>query len=95
MIQGNIGGTKILVKEVIKKETTTKTGIILTAVAKDPQITGDVIQIGRLVASDPFETAVGERILFYPHSAQRFKIGDDEVMLLDNKDILFRFTPTS
>jgi co-chaperonin GroES (HSP10) len=93
MINGNIGSTKVLLKEVVKKESTTKSGIIISAIAKDPQITGDIIQIGSAVLADPDGARVNERVLFYPHAAQRFNIGDEPVMLLDCKEILFRFTP--
>jgi co-chaperonin GroES (HSP10) len=91
MIQGSINPTKILVREVEKKEAVTKSGIILTNIAvKDPQICGEIAQLG---SSVPPEWKISERVLFYPHSAQKFRIDEDEVMLLDFNDVLFKYLP--
>jgi len=96
MITGNINATKILVREIEKKESITKSGIILTNVAsKSPQIEGVVIQNGAGLPNVPVETKIGDHVLFYPNSAQRFEIGETPVMLLDCRDILFRFTPVA
>jgi co-chaperonin GroES (HSP10) len=94
MRQGSINATKILVREVEKKEAVTKAGIILTNIAvKEPQICGEVIQVGSgLLPNVPMETKIGERVLFYPNAAQKFNIDEDSVMLLDCRDILFRYT---
>jgi Chaperonin 10 Kd subunit. len=95
MIQGNIGRTKLLLKEVPKpEEKKTGAGLILLSTKNDPQIAADCIQCGEgLLPSIPMDVKVGERVLFYPHSAQRFNILDEPVILLDVRDVLFRFVP--
>jgi co-chaperonin GroES (HSP10) len=93
MIQGNIGATKILCKEIIKDEKTTKSGLIIPNISKDPQTIATVIQVGSGTTAFPMETKVGERVIFYPIAAQRFNIEDEQVLLLDNRDILFKFIP--
>ena len=95
MIQGNIGRTKLLLKEVPKpEEKKTGAGLILLTTKNDPQIAGDVLQTGEgMLPSVPMDVKVGERVLFYPHSAQKFNIGDTPVMLLDVREVLFRFVP--
>ena len=93
MIKGNISATKVLLKEVIKAEKRTAAGLIVPVIGKELQITGEIIQIGSGTSSIPMEAKVGEHVLFYPNAAQRFHIEDDLVMLLDARDILFRFKP--
>jgi co-chaperonin GroES (HSP10) len=95
MIQGNIGATKILLKEIPKKEQKTQAGLVILASKADPQISGTVIQTGTgLPPNFPMEVKIGETCLFFPHSAQRFNIGEEPVLLIDVRDVLFRYFPS-
>jgi co-chaperonin GroES (HSP10) len=93
MIEGYINPTKVLCREQAKEERKTQSGIFIPAVGKDPQITATVVQVGSGIASFPMEVRVGERVLFYPHAAQRFNLGDEPMLLVDARDILFRYVP--
>ena len=87
MIQGNILPTKLLCKEVVK-EKVSKGGILLPGTSRDPEIVGEVLQIG---SSPLIEIKVGERVIFYPSSAQRFEIDGNPFMLVENRDVLFHY----
>lgn len=89
MIQGQILPTKLLCKEVVK-EKVSKGGILLPGTSRDPEITAEVIQIG---SSPLTEVKVGERIIFYPNAAQRFNLGEEQLLLVENRDILFHYFP--
>ena len=94
MVQGFIGATKVLLKEIEKKEKQTTSGLVLLASKADPQISGTAIQVGSGISpSVPMQVEVGDTCLFYPHAAQRFNIGDEPVLLVDCRDILFRYKP--
>lgn len=89
MINGDILPTKLLLKEV-EKPTTTKSGIILSTISREPQITGTVIKLGSAVK----EISIGQRVIYYPNAALRFELPDGETaMLLENRDVLYYYQP--
>lgn len=78
-------GENVLVK-VIKKDTKTKSGIILpeTAAEDRPQ-QGKVVAIG---ASKDIKVRKGEVVIFAKYSGTEIKINDEEHLILKNEDIL-------
>jgi co-chaperonin GroES (HSP10) len=97
MITGNILPSKVLAKRILKKEKVTKTGIIIAEVVqKEINVTAEVVMIGSGVAKIlDSELEIGQTMLFSPHACQRFNLEDQEMLLVDSKDILFYFTPES
>jgi len=74
-------------------ETTTAGGIVLPDSAKDKPARGRVVSIGdgRLLdngSRSPFQVKVGDRVLFRSYAGETFKIGDDELLLMREDEIL-------
>ncbi len=74
-------------------ETTTAGGIVLPDSAKDKPARGRVVSIGdgRLLDNgtrSPFQVKVGDRVLFRSYAGETFKIGDDELLLMREDEIL-------
>ncbi len=86
-------GDKILVKraEALDK---TDTGIYLPESAKDQPKEGKVIAVGNGVLNKktgeymPFTVREGDQVIFSSYSGTEVKIGDDEMLILSEDDIL-------
>ena len=86
-------GDKILVKraEALDK---TDTGIFLPESAKDQPKEGKVIAVGNGVLNKqtgeymPFTVRKGDQVIFSSYSGTEVKIGDDEMLILSEDDIL-------
>ena len=86
-------GDKILVKraEALDK---TDTGIYLPESAKDQPKEGKVIAVGNGVLNKqtgeymPFTVRKGDQVIFSSYSGTEVKIGDDEMLILSEDDIL-------
>jgi len=89
MIQGNILATKILVRKEEIKETKTSSGIFIPQTRQSPNISGTVVLTGTGTEAVPMVVKEGQTILYYERSAQPVKIGDDELFLLDVREVLF------
>jgi len=73
--------------------TTTAGGIVLPDSAKDKPARGRVVSIGdgRLLDNgtcSTFQVKVGDRVLFRSYAGETFKIGDDELLLMREDEIL-------
>ena len=84
-MKGKVIGGKVLVKE-IKPEEKTKGGIYKPATQKRNQLEGEIVSTGA-----DAEVKVGERIIFIKHIGVKFTIDDEEFILINEKDILFRY----
>ena len=74
-------------------ETTTKTGIIIPDSATEKPNQGEVLAVGKGVLTDKGElralaVTVGERILFGKYSGTEIKIGEEELLVMKESDIL-------
>lgn len=74
-------------------ETTTAGGIVLPDSAQDRPARGKIISVGdgRLMddgTRSPFQVKVGDRVIFSSYSGETFKIGDDELLLMCEDEIL-------
>ncbi len=86
-------GDKILVKraEALDK---TDTGIYLPESAKDQPKEGKVIAVGNGILNKktgeymPFTVREGDQVIFSSYSGTEVKIGDDEMLILSEDDIL-------
>jgi chaperonin GroES len=74
-------------------ETTTSGGIVLPDTAKDKPARGKVVSVGdgRLLddgTRSPFQVKVGDRVIFSSYAGETFKVGDDELLLMREDEIL-------
>ncbi|MEN6452238.1 MAG: co-chaperone GroES [Thermoguttaceae bacterium] len=77
-------------------ETTTRGGIVLPDTAKDKPARGKIVSVGngRMLESGsraPFQVKVGDRVLFSSYAGEEFKVGDRELLLMREEDILAVF----
>jgi len=81
---------------VIRRETAeekTKGGLYLPDTAKDKPARGTVVSIGegRLLDNgtrSTFQIKEGDKVLFLSYAGEEFKIGDDELLLMRESDVL-------
>jgi chaperonin GroES len=86
-------GDKILVKRADPLDKT-DAGIYLPESAKDKPKEGKVVAVGDGVLNKetgtymPFTVKKGDRVIFTSYSGSEVKIGDDEMLILSEEDIL-------
>ena len=85
-------GDRLVVQREASEERTAG-GILLPDSAKDKPARGRVVSIGdgRLLDNgtrSPFQVKVGDRVLFRSYAGETFKIGDDELLLMREDEIL-------
>ncbi len=76
-----------------ESETVTAGGIVLPDSAKDKPTRGKIISVGegRLLESgalSPLQVKVGDRVLFTSYAGEQFKLGDRELLLMREEDVL-------
>ncbi|HHI76536.1 MAG TPA: co-chaperone GroES [Gammaproteobacteria bacterium] len=77
----------------IDAETTTAGGIIIPDNAQEKPIQGEVIAVGDgAILEDgsrrPLDLKVGDRVLFGKYSGTEVKLGDEEVLVMRESDIM-------
>ncbi len=81
-----------LVIEREESEEVTAGGIVLPDAAKDKPARGKVVSVGdgRMLktGSAPFQVKVGDRVLFSSYAGEEFKVGDRELLLMREEDVL-------
>jgi chaperonin GroES len=86
-------GDKILVKRA-EAQDKTESGIFLPESAKDKPKEGKVIAVGSGILNKntgeymPFTVRDGDKVIFSTYSGTEVKIGDDEMLILSEDDIL-------
>ena len=85
-------GDRILVKR-IKEEEKTKGGIIIPDTAKEKPQEGKVVAVGKGKYSEdgkliPIEVKAGDKILFGKYSGTEVKVGDEELLVMREEDIM-------
>ncbi len=86
-------GEKILVKRA-EAQGKTDAGIYLPESAKDQPKEGKIIALGNGVLNKdtgeymPFTVKKGDRVIFTSYAGTEVKIGDDEMLILSQDDIL-------
>jgi co-chaperonin GroES (HSP10) len=84
-MNGSILKSKVLVRPFAVKESKTSSGIIIPEISRPSQTGGTVILTG-----DPDSQAkIGNKVLFSPHAFQQVVIEEEDLMLVDHKDLLF------
>lgn len=85
-------GDRVVVEREVG-ESKTAGGIVLPDSAKEKPTRGKVIALGngRLLddgSRTAFQVKVGDRILFTTYAGEQFKLGEDELLLMHESDIL-------
>ncbi len=86
-------GDKILVKRA-EAQDKTESGIYLPESAKDQPKEGKVVALGSGILNKetgkymPFTVSKGDRVIFSSYSGTEVKIGDDELLILSEDDVL-------
>ena len=76
-----------------ESETTTAGGIVLPDTAKEKPKRGKIVSVGngRLLddgSRAKLQVAVGDCVLFSAYAGEEFKLGDQELLLMHEEDIL-------
>ena len=71
----------------------TKSGIVLPDTAKEKPQQGEILAVGpgRILDSgdrSKMDVAAGDRVLFAKYAGTEFKLEEDELLILSEKDIL-------
>lgn len=85
-------GDRVVVKPLAREEVT-KSGIVLPDTAKEKPQQGEVLAVGpgRILDNGErvqMDVAVGDRVLFAKYAGTEFKLDDEELLILSEKDIL-------
>jgi chaperonin GroES len=85
-------GDRVVVKP-LDREETTKSGIVLPDTAKEKPQQGEVVAVGpgRVLDSGDrvsLDVSIGDKIIFAKYSGTEFKLEEDELLILNERDIL-------
>ena len=85
-------GARVVVRP-LGREDTTKSGIVLPDTAKEKPQRGTVIAAGAGRRDDdgdriPLDVSVGDQVLFAKYAGTEFKLDDEDLLILSEKDIL-------
>ncbi len=85
-------GDRVVVKA-LEQEEKTRGGIVLPDTAKEKPQEGEVVAVGAGRTLDSGETVsvaveAGQRILFAKYAGTEVKLGDEELLILSEKDVL-------
>jgi chaperonin GroES len=75
------------------REETTKSGIVLPDTAKEKPQRGTIVAAGQGRRDDdgnriPLDVEIGQQVLFAKYAGTEFKLDDEELLILAEKDIL-------
>ena len=85
-------GDRVVVKPIAREEMT-KSGIVLPDTAKEKPQEGEIIAAGpgRLTDDgerEPMDVKVGDKVLYAKYAGTEFKVDDEELLIVSQKDIL-------
>ena len=85
-------GDRVVVKPLAREEVT-KSGIVLPDTAKEKPQQGEVLAVGpgRILDNGErvaMDVKTGDRVLFAKYAGTEFKLDDEELLILSEKDIL-------
>ncbi len=85
-------GDRLVVKPATREETTAS-GIVLPDTAKEKPQRGTIVAAGQGRRDDdgdriPLDVSVGDEVLFAKYAGTEFKLEDEELLILAEKDIL-------
>ena len=85
-------GDRLVVRPSAREEMT-KSGIVLPDTVKERPQEGTILAVGPGRTLDdgtrePIEVSIGEKILFQKYAGTEFKLDEDELLILSQKDVL-------
>lgn len=80
-------GSKVVIKEMAAEEKTTS-GIILTSSAQEKPQMAEVLAVGPGTDDVKMEVKEGDKVIFSKYAGTIVKFRNEEVMILDQRDIL-------
>ncbi|MCC6313425.1 MAG: co-chaperone GroES [Thermomicrobiales bacterium] len=85
-------GDRVVVKPAGREETT-KSGIVLPDTAKEKPQRGTIVAAGQGRRDDegkrvPLDVSVGDEVLFAKYAGTEFKLDEEDLLILAEKDIL-------
>ncbi|HEX2221415.1 MAG TPA: co-chaperone GroES [Candidatus Limnocylindria bacterium] len=85
-------GDRLVVRPTPREEMT-KSGIVLPDTAKERPQEGSVLAVGpgRTLddgSREPMDVQVGQRVIFQKYAGTEFKLDDEELLILSQKDVL-------
>ena len=85
-------GDRVVVRP-LDREEVTKSGIVLPDTAKEKPQQGEVVAVGpgRVLDSGDrvsLDVSIGDKIIFAKYSGTEFKLEEDELLILNERDIL-------
>src|SRR5262245_57834629 len=83
---------KLVLRPVVQEEVLSS-GIVIPDTAKEKPNEGEIIAVGPGRRDDdgkivPMDVAVGDRVLYAKYTGQEVKVGNEELIVLSEKDIL-------
>ncbi len=85
-------GDRVVIKPTPREEMT-KSGIVLPDTAKEKPQEGEIIAAGPGKINDdgkrePMDVAVGQKVLYAKYAGTEFKVEEQELLIVSQKDIL-------
>ncbi len=85
-------GDRVVIKP-LEREEVTRSGIVLPDTAKDKPQQGEILAVGPGRVLDSGERITldlheGDRVIFAKYAGTEFKLEDDELLILSEKDVL-------
>jgi chaperonin GroES len=85
-------GDRVVIKPTPREEMT-KSGIVLPDTAKEKPQEGEIIaagpgKIGDDGKREPMDVKVGNKVLYAKYAGTEFKVDDEELLIVSQKDIL-------
>ncbi len=85
-------GDRVVIKPTPREEMT-KSGIVLPDTAKEKPQEGEIIaagpgKIGDDGKREPMDVSVGDKVLYAKYAGTEFKVDDEELLIVSQKDIL-------
>ncbi len=85
-------GDRVVVRP-LAREQTTRSGIVLPDTAQEKPQEGEIIAAGSGRLTDdgqrlPMDLKVGDRVLFAKYAGTEFRLEDEDLLILSEKDIL-------
>lgn len=85
-------GDRMVVKPATREETT-KSGLVLPDTAKEKPQRGSIVSVGEGRRDDdgkriPMDVKAGDEVLFAKYAGTEFKLEDEELLILSEKDVL-------
>ena len=77
----------------LEQETTSPGGIVIPDSAKEKPVQGEIIAVGKGKIAEngdvrPLDVKVGDKVLFGKYSGTEIKLGNEEVLVMREEDIM-------